>query len=333
MKRPIDHQRDAAVRFELGTKEDGEIRTMFPIGGVLHVIKDKSIYAIRLADNIDPVRTNRSIPNTQQRILNHGAESELVGRILLTAKRLFEKDFLPSDFDSDRALVLALDVLTSSIAMTEIAAAIRLAEQEAADFFNKHEGGRGALTLPAIGDVESRCKTFIQKADHACGALLGIATVFYKRPWPNGFSGVLEFFETKYGSDDPLTKFAAIVAPFMRQIRETRNAIEHPKPDQRCVITDFFIRADSKIVTPTIEVHYRARTYPGEAVSNFMARITSELPEIFEAMIAYLCTKHVGSFAVPIQVAEIPEEERVNNKHVRLSYVGIINGKSIPFVR
>lgn len=75
---------------EIGTPDDqSAITAIFPIGDDLYAVKERGIYEVRLADRIDPNRTNIAMPNTQQRVLNYGSDAPVVGRTLLTAKELF----------------------------------------------------------------------------------------------------------------------------------------------------------------------------------------------------------------------------------------------------
>jgi hypothetical protein len=59
MKTPIERRRESAMRMDVGGTDDASpITSMFAIGDHLHVVKEKSIYEVRLADDIDPQRTN-----------------------------------------------------------------------------------------------------------------------------------------------------------------------------------------------------------------------------------------------------------------------------------
>ena len=73
-KRPIDAIRDSAGSMAVGRGEEPSPITDFSvIDGRLHVVKERSIYQITMADAIDPERTDPSVPNTQQRVLSYGS--------------------------------------------------------------------------------------------------------------------------------------------------------------------------------------------------------------------------------------------------------------------
>ena len=81
-----------------------QISGMFATDANLYVITGKAIYLVKLADDIDPARTNPNLPNLQKKVLNHGSENEIIGRVLLTAKMLLDKNHLGPNFRYNEAL-------------------------------------------------------------------------------------------------------------------------------------------------------------------------------------------------------------------------------------
>ena len=57
--------------------DPSEITGMFGLGESLLIVKRKGIYAIKMADQIDPNRTNPNIPNTVQRFAPYGSDDLL----------------------------------------------------------------------------------------------------------------------------------------------------------------------------------------------------------------------------------------------------------------
>lgn len=89
-QRPIDKLRDGAGSFEIKTPgDDSAILEMISTGDRLLVVKGKGIYEVKLADEVDPKRTNINVPNTIQRVLPYGADDPWVGAVLLTGHHLF----------------------------------------------------------------------------------------------------------------------------------------------------------------------------------------------------------------------------------------------------
>lgn len=333
-KRPIDRLRESAGRMEIGTADDSSaITAMLSMGDVLYTIKEYGIYAVKLADSIDPKRQNPHVPNTQQRVLAYGSESELVGRTLLTASKLFNETYMPSSFNCEQAIMKSFDVLKDIVAMHEVKVAFQSSEDAEIDAFNTRKHSQDALIMPAIGDVLVRCKTFWQKADHVSQNLLGIVKLFYgKNAGAEGFETLAKITAEKYGKDDFFTNFAIEVAPKLKYIRNVRNCLEHPNPPAIiAIVSDFSLGADMKISPPMIEANYRGQHYLPVPISWFMADAVNGLSIIFENMIAHLCNKHVqqvGGFQA--EVFEVPIAQRSGeHKHVRFSYGIQINGQMV----
>jgi hypothetical protein len=332
MKRPIDRKRDAGGMMEIGTPDDqSAVTAIFPIGDDLYVVKERGVYEVKLADRIDPNRTNIAIPNMQQRVLNYGSDAPVVGRTLLTAKELFNPTYLPKNLDLTEALRLCFEALKDLTAMLDVAAALKQDQLAATTAVGHTRQKGGAIALPAVGKVAARCKDFIQKADHSLQSLLGMVRIFYGkdagRQWFEGFEKVVS---KRYGESDPSSQFLAGVLPFLKFIRNARNCVEHPKHRQRIVTRDFFPQADGTILPPTIEIIHPHTPMPAFPVSEFMSRAQEELVAIVEQTIAFMCSKHVRPpmAAFPVQVVEWPEENRWQ-KHVRYSY-GLYDANGRP---
>jgi hypothetical protein len=113
-KRRIDRIRDGASSFTIGGESDGAVKSLATIGGSLFAIKDKAIYRVAMADDIDPARTREDIPNTVQKVFDVGAGDEIVIRSLLTGTELFKKDRLLETIDHEAALNCVFEILRDS---------------------------------------------------------------------------------------------------------------------------------------------------------------------------------------------------------------------------
>ena len=166
--------------------------------------------------------------------------------------------------------------------------------------------------MPAIGNSTALCKSFIQKADHFLQAVLGLVKLFYGdnagKAW---FESLAQITNQKYGPDDEFAKFMAEALPFLQFVRNARNCIDHPKPAQRVVVRDFALNSEMKIIPPTIEVIHPKSHQPPIAIARFMTDVIEQTSGIFELMIAFMCAKHVQTFAgMPFQIIELPENQR-----------------------
>src|SRR5271156_3019675 len=170
------HPRDYGGGFSIHNSDDGSpIREMIVLGERMLLITDSCTYAVQVADQIDPGRTNPALPhNVQQKLFDRGVESELLCRSFLQAWRMFRKEF--QTIDIAQALQRSFEALSELIAMEDVAAAFKSTEQTAIDKARSVERKDASLAIPAVGNVRAHCKTFAQKADH-CARLIPLTQV------------------------------------------------------------------------------------------------------------------------------------------------------------
>lgn len=327
--RPIDEIRNSAMSMKVGAPDDGKITEMVSIGDRMLVVMEQAIHVMQLADSIDPSRTNIAIPNTQQRLLNRGADDPIVAKTLLTARVLFKKSHLGNAFDEQRGLMLALDLLKDIATMADMLSATQDAQDTAIGAFEKETAAGRHLTLPAIGDAEARCDAFAQKVGHAVDILRDIARLFYgealKTKWIDSLS---KLTKERYGSEDPFTKFVEAACPFLLLLREMRNMIEHAKADCQIKVFDFRLLPSGQVMVPSIEIVRPDKKASQSALTSLMSQVTDDIANVAELFMAYLCNAQVQSLPpFHIQVIELPLEQR-SNPLVRMSY-GCIQGDQI----
>lgn len=309
-KRPIDRTRDSAFKMEVGSGDDtSPITGMFAIAGCLHVFKENAIYKIALADDIDPKRANVAIPNTQQKVLGRGSNDPIVGRTILTAKELFNASYLPKDFDANDALRLAFALLKDLSAMQDMATAILEDQNVAIAALEDRRKEDRSIVMPALGNVDVRCKEFIQKADHVLQSLLSIAKLFYGRDagrqW---FESLRDIARHRYGQDDQLYKFLDSNLPLLKFVRNARNCVEHPDKSKHLRAKDFALASDGSLTMPTCEIVHPDSPLLAIPLTRFTADLTDRIVSLVEAMLVLMTDRHVQSVSgFPIQVVEFPE--------------------------
>lgn len=328
-KRRIDRVRDSAMSMKIGAPEDGAIKGMLGLEDRMLLVLERAIYVMQLADDIDPDRSNISIPNTQQKLLGRGAEDPFVAKTLLTAHSLFKKSHLGETFDEKRGLALALDLLKDLATMADMQGALQKAQDNAIASFEKESVKDRSLTLPGIGDAEARCHAFAQKVGHAVDTLRDITRLFYgetvKKKW---IDSLAELTRERYGAEDPFTKYVDTVRPFLLLLREMRNMIEHAKPDWHIKIFDFQLLPDGQIMVPSVEIVRPGLETSKDSLTSLMSQVTKDIANVAEVLIAYLCNAHVQPLPpFEIQVLELPVEQR-GNPLVRMSY-GCIQGDQV----
>jgi hypothetical protein len=333
-KRPIDRQREAGGFMDIGIPDDpSPARQAFAVGGSFLVIKERGIYAIKLADEIDPGRTNPEVPNAQQRLLAYGTDSILVRQTLLTAKRLLNPTYLATSVDHDAALVAAFEFLKHLAAMQDMASAFVSAENAAK--LLDHRSTDGSVVLPSVGDVRTPCAAFIQKADHSLKPLFGVVKQFYARNgaehWEKGdwLESLATLVKRRYGSGDEFYKFVdAVILPVLRFVRNARNSVEHPNAAQRMIASDFALSSQLHIVPPSIEIVHPKTPQPAMPISGYMSDAIKSLGAIFELLITFLCERHIKQDSpLPFQIVELPEDWQAS-QYVRWSW-GLYDGERV----
>ncbi len=317
-KSKIDKIRDSGGTADVGTDEEGAIAEMLNINNErLLIIKERAIYEIQTADDIDPDRTNISLPNTIQKLfIDQGTESELVCRTLLTAKRLFKKGYLNDEVNIKRLLELSLELVQElTVLQSEINSYIKKEQEVNAQYYSQ----KGSYKAPSISDAVTRCKTIFQKADHIEQIIMETVTVFYpneKLTKQSHFPKLHDVLDKLYGKEDRFTYFVNETLHFMQVIRQLRNGLDHRL--DFVTVFDYQIKPDGSIISPSIELNHKEAKLKRESLTSFLSVVLKDSITIYENMIAYLTDKHLKSNPLNFRVNVIPEEKR-RNKHIQFS--------------
>lgn len=329
-RNPIDVHRNSSGTMKIKSPDDDSpIRCFCEIDGALHVIKDRGIYRIQLADKIDPQRTNIDIPDTFQRVLAYGTDCDIVQKTLMTAKRLFDPNVLGPSFNKNRAIDRSFEALKNIIFMHEMQLDLEANLQKIEASLSGTSQDR-SLRIPSVDDVQGLVKTFIQKADHATIELFETVKLFYPegigKSW---FESLLKFVREKHGEDSSFTKFLVEVLPFLKFIRNARNCIEHPNPDRKVIVRDITLLPSGQLSPPSIEVIHPESPQSPMHITDFMENVIELFVNVSESMLACLCAHNVPPFSgFPVQVIEFtPEQQKFG---VRYGYGMHINGAIIP---
>jgi hypothetical protein len=322
--------RDAAFTGKIGSTEDASaIREFIEIDGLMYVVKDNGIYSYKLADQIDPDRTNIGVPNVQQQIAKYGAADDVVCRTLLTGKKLYQKFQLGQEFDDVRALSLTFELMRDLLAAKEMAGEFRKAEDAGKQaIINRKDDGYG-FALPSSSDLKADVKSFIQRLDHAYVSLFKIVKLFYPDcPQKQWFDSFYECVCEKYGKDSQFAEMLEDSLWFLRFIRNMRTGIEHRDADQEIKIRDFEL-APEAVHLPSIEVLNSDTPHSRVSIADFSAHMVDRFSKITELLIAFMAGMNAKPFGeIPVGVYVLPEEQRGQNKLVRFSY-GTTDGTRI----
>lgn len=309
---------------DVGTAEEGGIEDFVTLDDRLLIVKQRAVYEFILADKVDPKRTNASIPNTQQQVLDIGSESPLLCRTLLTGKLLFLPTHLKHVIDCQVALNHTFGFLQELAAMT---AERDLLNREIENAIASIEGSllSPGFKIPKVANFEARSKAFLYRGHDAVKALLDIVRLFYGKTITHADS-LLAYVQSNLDSDNPFREFTEGAVPMLRFVWNVRNAVAHPKPEMRVIAKNFLLAPNGSLGGPTIEVVHPDTPQPCVPVIPLFDNIIESLQLIFEEAIALLCDQHVRFGDFQVRVSEIPEAHR-RQKHIRFSYVVNLQGE------
>jgi hypothetical protein len=316
--------RNHGGQFEIGGGEEQGISALIKTKDTFLVITKKSIYSTFLADQVDPERTNPKIPkHSQQKILAYGSDDSIVGRTLLQADALFKDHALPSEINSEKAINIALSFLKEMAVLHELTNKYSEEEKQKNSLFNGQVSKDESLHLPSIHDIEQQTKTFLINGDHAARHIMELAQLFYPDIKNDKWTEQLvEKIKKEKGAGDPSTKFAEVIGSQLWLIRNLRNAIEHPKAEDRVKICDYTLTKLGHVKSPMISYANKETPLSEKLISKFMTNTTEILLVCFEVLMAYLCNIHAEPFAGDVRsVIEIPVTSRAPHEtHVHFGY-------------
>ena len=330
---PIDARRNSAFSGKVGSDgDDSAIHEMIPLGDFMYVVKERGVYSMQLADQIDPGRTNISVPNVQQKILPIGSSDPIVARTLLTAHTLFKAELLGPSFNEKKGVELMLELLKSIVAMIGMRVELEAADAQARAAFEARAQACGALALPAIANLKARCDAFSQKGGHVVDILENIAKLFYRSELKSKWIDALcELTAQRYGEGSPFAQYMTKARPFLLFVRDMRNMIEHPKDDKHVKVRDFRLLPSTEIAPPTFEIVRPGEGAQSATITLLMTQIVDDLVSVTEVLIVYLCRATVQPFAgFAINVVELPLEQR-SNKEQRFYYGCQHGGQIVRF--
>lgn len=311
-KHEIDKIRNSGGVADIGTKEEGAIVEMFNLNGRLIIIKEKAIYEFMMADSIDPERENPNLPtNIQQKLMAQGADSKTVSKIFLTAKMLFRPELFDNSIDVSRATELSLELLQEVIVLEKEINEYLEIEKKQSDEYTDRKEKKSSFAIPTIGDVETRCKTIFQKADHIEQILMEIITIFYphdKLTKQSHFPRFHEVLKNKYGENTPFAEYVESTLDFMKVIRGLRNGLDHRLPTTK--VTNFELQKNSDVLTPTIEFKQKQDKLNRISLSKFLPIVLKNMIGIVELTITYLSGANVKKNPFGYRIKEIPKDKR-----------------------
>ena len=293
-KRPIDIKRESAASFKIEAQDDDTyIEDMLSLNHRILMFTQKGIYEVTMADRIDPKRENIDLPhNVQKCILKLGTSSEIVGRTILTAKELLKKEFLAKYVVIEKILETTMDILTDLDSMHNEMSRYKESEtKEIEDYNSRPKGSSLVIFLPDFNPK-------------------------------GGFEKLIDFSKARYGENDVFTKHLEAILPFWQGLRNIRDCLEHrgSLKEGRLEINNFVMNSNGTIDCPSLAISFRKTEIPKAPVYLLMQEMMIGLVEVYENLLAFLCSKNIEAFAgIGVELCILPEERR-RNKFVKFFY-------------
>lgn len=331
-KRPIDQLREGAGSFDLKTPDDDSaISGIISLGESLLVIKELGIYEFKFADQIDPERKNINTPNTIQQILPYGSNHRWVGAVVLTGKDLLKSKILEKNIDTEKTMTSVIEIAQNIASAIELAENISISQESELKKYDLKIKQNRSFILPSMKGIKSKCKEFLQKSDHALDTLFGVVKGFYPDIGRGGWKSLEKRIDQENPAVDNFREVLSQMLPFLFFVRNARNCVEHPRNEQKIIVTDFSVDTENNLLPPLIEVVHPKTSQPPVPIIDFMSQITESLVDIVELMLVFLCNRHIRPIqGFPVQVHEFPEGLR-RTKNVRYGYGIATEHSIIPF--
>jgi hypothetical protein len=265
-------------------------------------------------------------------VLPYGTEFPYVRQTLMTARRLFSNNALGATFSYKAGINTSFEALQDLVAMHDIYKNLSARFGKITEDVKNLAVQQRSMAVPSMGDVRGETKAFLQKADHVAVALFNIVKLFYGDEIGKGmFEGLHALTCKKFGAADPFSQFLKAAVPFLKFVRNARNAVEHPDQTKSVKVMDIALLPSGKLNSPTVEVIHSETPQPSVPLLALMEDIADQLATAFEIMLAQLCGANVQPFAgMPLGVIKYNENQQKAFK-CRYGYATRVGDQIVPF--
>ena len=255
-----------------------------------------------------------------QKISNYGSSCPAVARTVLQGSKLL-KFFVVSDEQRSKCMAVLYELMRHVLRGVAIKDRISAEVAEGKALIEKigfqSQSRERAVSLPGVADLRSSCEAFLQSSRLALGETAQLIMPFYAVPHDHRFHRFAEWSAKKFGSDDLFTKVIIQWEPWVKQIVDMRNTVDHPaqKPGGKLVTHDFRIQNVSgkpSLIEPAWGV---SGSLDSPIVADMEAIIEGTI-ELGEELLVGLLYKFKGD--LPVVVYEVPMEERDQSCPMRL---------------
>ncbi len=283
------------------------------------MLAERCLTSAVFADHVDPGRSNPNLPPIiQQKDLQFGVQHTFMRKTVGAAFELADATYLPESVTPDALLRIALDAASSLASVVAVADDLRRHQHEMREASRARQltaayvprtpnlNGKVRQSLAALRDVEIGIKK--------------MTALFFPKDVKNE-SWDLKLraaFHAKYGEADGLEAWMNAAWDVLVRISNHRHAMIHPREEQSVSIVDYELEADGSLLAPTIEIVHEESAVTRRDVIQFLDTQVSDIAEVFEALLGYLCDLNVRTILPQFEasVVHLPNGEIQRASHM-----------------
>jgi hypothetical protein len=168
-------------------------------------------------------------------------------------------------------------------------------------------GGR-FVELPSVLDLETRAESFLYQAKLGLRDIAGLIKPFVGRHFDENFKKFLDWAKTEWGSDDEIVAMLETDRPWIAQVIDMRNGVEHPTHKAGPLKIENFRLVQGPNGQTVAEPTWRQGRREPTSIANDIGTICHNLLTLFEELLVAFLLKLASK--LPFGIAEIPEDSR-----------------------
>lgn len=247
-----------------------------------------------------------------QRISNYGTRTPAVARTLPQGADLLAW-FVATDEQKEECKRTLMDLCNQLLRCVAIQERIATATSAGLATAPQQQHARPlqnrSILLPSVPDLETDAQSFLQAAKLAIGETARLTESFYKVKRDHKFHAFARWALSQFGPDDDFTRMVSEAEPWVQEIVNLRNAVDHPKDEPRGRLHVYNFRMAVQPSGVLLEPAWALTGEPETPIVADMAAITEGIIQLGEAVLVAMF--HKFKPAVPdLVVYEIPEADR-----------------------
>lgn len=280
-------RRESARTLRIPINQGDKARILTKWAGSLHAISENRIIRIRPASQIDPGTGTLGLPDEQIPIFDVGCRSPIVARTVVQTEQISKLKLLEGD-KHDKVMDATFEVMSSLITLKWLHQQLSENIKEAKDRIESalfQQAPRTVVTISSAKNLHVIIRSIILEGKRALNASSSLINELFDLGIPLGhFHKAKVLIEEKFGTDSPASSFLKHSEIWIKWQIDLRNAVEHPKADQRINIVNFQLNASGEVECPHLSIRIRDKVEKIDAL-NFSDRLIEEMLIFFEELV------------------------------------------------